>query len=188
MKYVTTNKRQKTLAVITAAVLGGVLIFITIIDPQLKRGTALNSQMHQLQTRLTKVRSDMLIKDRIDRMYSEIEPLISSTRTDQQEISLLTRQLNDLYSKLPVKIRSVKILPMTETEFYRKVSLKIEMSGKIRDVMKFVFSVERSAEPVRIERFNLKAKEAADHVQASFLISKLTTQQVSAEVHQRGTN
>lgn len=169
------NSREKALLITAAIVLGGVMLFVTIIDPQLKHGEILKGQMYQLQVQLAKMRGDVLIKDRIEQMYRQIEPRISSTRTDQQEISLLARQINDLYSKLPIKIHSVKILPLTNSEFYRKISLKIDMSGNIKDVMKFVNSIETCVDPIKIEQLNLKAREIVDRVQASFLISKVVT-------------
>lgn len=169
--------REKKLAIATMATLASVLIFLIIVDPQLARHKALMDQIHQQQINLTKMKSDLLVKDRIEKEYLEIEPLIRSSRTDQQEISLFTRELNDLYSPLQVKIGSVKIFPLVQNEFYRQLSIKIEMSGDIKDIMGFIRAIESSPKPLRVERLTLDVKEIIDQVQASFLISKVISSQ-----------
>jgi Tfp pilus assembly protein PilO len=111
----------------------------------------------------------------VDQAYSEIEKHITSRKNDQQEISILTRQLNDYYSPLPVKISSVKIFPVTRYEFYRKLSVKIEMTGDIQDILHFINLLEKNPQPVRIERLAMTARDIVDQVQASFLVTKMVT-------------
>jgi len=169
----TKNSRQKLLAIAAAAVILVAVVFTVVIEPQIKKRKLALAHMHQLRLRLTKMKGDLLIKDRIDNIYLQIEPLIAGKGSEQQEISLFTRELSDLYSKLNVKIRSVKILPIVDEEFYRRMSIKIELSGHIRKVLNFILSVETHPNPIRIEQLDLRARDVADDVQASFLISKV---------------
>ena len=168
---------EKPLAVIAAVVIGGAFIFSVIINPQLKERKRRVERMGQLQLKLTRMRGDLLIKDRIDNIYSQVEPLIAGVGTEQQEISLFTRQLSDLYSKPNIKIRSVKILPSTEETFYKRLLIKIEMSGHIKEVLKFIVAVETYSKPIRIEQFELRAQETKDNIQVSLLISKVVSGQ-----------
>ncbi|MCK4787732.1 MAG: type 4a pilus biogenesis protein PilO [Desulfobacteraceae bacterium] len=172
----TKNNREKLLATIAATVILGAVTFIAIIEPQLKERKLRLERMHQLQLNLTKMKGDLLIKDRIDNIYSQIKPLIASNGTDQQEISLFTRELSDLYSKLNVRIRLVKILPIVNEEFYKRLSVKIEMSGHVKNILNFIRSVEAYPNLIRIEQFDLKAREIIDNVQASFLITKVVAE------------
>jgi Tfp pilus assembly protein PilO len=167
------TNRQKILAVITAVIITGVAVFVVVVEPQLKVHQSRLKQVQILRLKLTKMRGDVLIKDRIDDVYSEIEPLIASTGTEQQRISLFTRELNDLYSRLDVKIRLVKILPLVEEEFYTRLEVKLEMSGHIRNILRFICSVEAHANPLKIEQFGLKTRDIVDNVEASFLITKV---------------
>lgn len=176
MNTETTKNHRKPLAIITAAVIVGTVIFTSIIEPQLKKHTIGLERMGQLQLKLTKMQSDLFMKDRIDNIYSQIEPLITGRGSDQQEISLFTRQLSNVYSKLNLKIRSVKILPCTNEAFYRNLSIKIEMSGHIKDVCNFIHAVEIHSSPIRIEQFDLKAQEITDNVRVTFMISKVVTE------------
>lgn len=175
MDTVIIKKREKVLAGITAAVLAAVLVFTAIIEPQLKTRNELTRNLGQLQIRLTKMKRDLLVRDRIDQIYSQIEPLIATTGTEQQQISDFTRQLGELYSKLNVKIRSVKILASSKEAFYRRLSIKMEMAGYVRDVLRFIEAVESSPNPIRIEQLGLKAQESRDNVHMSVIVSKVVS-------------
>jgi Tfp pilus assembly protein PilO len=167
------SNREKVLVVITVSVALSASIFIVVIEPQLKEHKTRLMRMNQLQLKLTKMKGDLLVKDRIDSVYAQIEPLIASSGTDQQEISLLTRELSDLYSKRNVKTRTIKILPLTNEEFYRRLSVRIEMSGHIREILDFIASIERHPNPIRIEQFDIKSREIVDNVEVTFVITKV---------------
>ena len=169
----TKNSREKFLAVITVCLVVCAVVFVVIIEPQLKKRRASLERMHQLQLKLTKMKGDLLIKDRIDNIYSQIEPLIAGDGTDQQEKSKFTRELSGLYSKLNVTITSTTILPTVDEHFYRQLSAKIEMHGHVREVFNFVLAVEAQSNPVKIEQFHFKAREIIDNINASFLITKV---------------
>jgi Tfp pilus assembly protein PilO len=169
----TGSNREKFLAAITAIVVICAVVFVVIIEPQLKKRSASLERMHQLQLKLTKMKGDLLIKDRIDSIYSQIEPLLAGSGTDQQEKSGFTRELSGLYSKLNVTITSTTILPTVDERYYRCLSAKIEMQGHIREIFNFILAVENHHNPIKIEQFNFKAREIIDNVNASFLVTKV---------------
>lgn len=170
------KSREKVLAITTVSVVLGAIAFTVVIEPQLKKRKARIAHMNQLQLKLTKMKRDLLLKDRIDSVYSQIEPLIAGSGTNQQEISLFTRELGDLYSGLNVRIKTIKILQVTKEDFYRRLSVKIEMSGHIREILSFVLSVEIHPNPLRIEQFDITAREIVDNVEASFLVTKVVAE------------
>ena len=169
----TSKNREKILVVLTMAIIITTVIFVSIIDPRLKERKTKRQQLSNLQLRLTKIKSDILVKDRIDNLYQQIEPLLESGENQQQEISLFTRQLSDIYSKLNVKIRSVKILPVSNENFYRKLAIKLEMSCHVKELLKFVHELETIGEAVKIEKLDLKTADIADNLRLSLLISKV---------------
>ncbi len=169
------KKREKLLALITVVILGSIFLFTTIIDPQLKKHKALSSRLSQLQLELTRARDNLLIKDRIEKAYTQIEPLIAAQGNQQQQISDFTRLLDQIYSKLNMKIRSVKILPVANEKHYRKLTIRIEMKGLVKDFLKFIEEVEQRTEPIRIEQFDLTSQETKDTVMASMIINKIVS-------------
>lgn len=169
------SNREKVLMVFTVSVALCATIFMVIIEPQLKEHKARSMRMNQLRVKLTKMNGDLLVKDRIGSVYAQIESLITSSGTDQQEISLFTRELSDLYSKRNVKTRTIKVLPIADEEFYKRLSVKIEMSGQIKEILNLITSIEKHPNPIRIEQFDIKSREVIDNVEASFVITKVVT-------------
>lgn len=169
------KKREKLLAVLTAVILGAVFLFTSIIEPQLKKHRELSGKLDQLQLDLTKARGNLLIKDRIEKTYNQISPLIAMQGSQQQQTSEFTRLLDQLYSKLNVKIRSIKILPVTDEIYFQKLSIRIEMTGFVNDFLKFIEAVELCQSPIKIEQLDLTAQELQDTVMASMIISKVVS-------------
>jgi Tfp pilus assembly protein PilO len=169
------RSNEKILAAVTLVVVIGAVTYTMVIEPQLKARKKLITEMRGKQLELIKMKGEMLLKDRVEQTYREMESLIQGFGSDQQEISEFSRELNDLYSKLSVSIRSVKILPLLREEHYRKLFIRTEMAGAIRDIARFVSAVETQAKPLRIEQLNLTAGDAVDHVRASFLLTKVVS-------------
>ena len=175
MKTEAMSKRERLLAILTAATIASVIIATLVIEPQIKRRKAYLAKLHEQQLQLTKMRRNLLLKNRVDQVYKEIEPLAAGTRGDQQEISAFTREVGDLYSGLSVRTRSVKLLPIVHEPYYRQLSLRIEMQGHVREILRFVRSVETHDKPIRIDELALKARETADQIEGAFLITKVVT-------------
>lgn len=180
MELKDTKSREKLLAVITAVVLAAVFLFTVVIDPQLKRHRELSQEFAQLQLELTRARGNLLVKDRIEKIYSQIEPLIVAESSQQQQISGFTRLLDQIYSKLSVKIRSVKILPVADENYYRRLSIRIEMIGHVKDFLKFIEAIKEHPDPIRIEQFGLTAQESKDSVRVSMVISKIVSETIDS--------
>jgi Tfp pilus assembly protein PilO len=168
--------RPLLLAALTAGVLLSVGVFTLVVEPRLKERHTRRVEARGLQAKLAKLQADLRVRHSIDQRYEQIAPLIAGTGSDQQEISNFTRELSNLYSSLNVKTRSVKLLPTAQEEFYRLLSIKIEMQGHIREIVRFIQAVESHASPLRIEQFGLRARETADEVQASFLVTKVVAE------------
>ena len=117
-----------------------------------------------------------MVKDRIEKIYSQIEPLIIAEGSQQQQLSDFTRLLDQIFSKLSVKIRSVKMLPVADENYYRRLSIRIEMTGHIKDFLKFIEAISKHPEPIRIEQFDLTAKELKDNVRVSMVVSKIVSE------------
>ncbi len=170
-----TMNRERPLGRIALILLASAIIYLILLGPQIDRLGQLRKREKELEISFAKMKRDLLAKDRVDRTYRSIEPMIKSTGHHQQEISLFTRELNDLYSPLGVRVRSVKILPANQNEFYRQFSVKLDMSGEIKDILRFLEAVETCAKPIKIEKLTLTAKDVPDQLSASFLISKIVS-------------
>lgn len=174
------KSNEKKLAIITAILLVAVMMYTGVIEPQMMKRKASIQKKQQLQLNLTRMKADMLLRDRIEKKYAQLKSMMQSAGTDQQEISRFSRELNDLYSKLPVKIKTIKILPLQEERFYKKFSIKAEITGDIRSIITLIEAIESTNSPIRIEQLDLKAQGTHDKVLASFLLTKVTSNETNA--------
>ena len=181
MKTSLGNNREKALAIATVGVVLGAIVFVVVIEPQLNKYKASAARTTNLRLKLAKIRGDLLVKDRIDSAYARIEPLIASSGTTHQEMSSFTRELDELFSEWKIRIRAIKILANVNEDFYRRLAVKIEMTGNIEDIVRFIHSVETHPNPIRIEQFELKAREIVDSVSASFLVTKVVAREKAGE-------
>jgi len=173
MKNPASKQREKKLAVLAGVIILAAAIFSVVVKPQLQRHRLLRQNLQQQQLKLIKIKGDLRVKSRIDEMYARIEPLMAGAAADQQEISSFTRELHELYSPLRVAIKSVKILPLLEDAYYRKLLIKVEMSGRIGPVVEFISAAAATPQPIKIESLSLQATDVADTLVATFLISKI---------------
>ena len=171
------TNREKLLALLTGGVIVGVLAVTVLIEPQLKARKSHLAQLRELRFQLAKMTEDVLVKNRIEQAYEGIESLIVGNGTDQQEISIFTRDLSGLYAGLNIRTKSMKILPTKHEEHYRLLSIRIEFQSPAREAIKFILAIETHPKPLCIEQIVFKAQEAADSVYGSLLVTKVVTGQ-----------
>ncbi|UCG49932.1 MAG: hypothetical protein JSU94_09135 [Phycisphaerales bacterium] len=173
MKTSAKTGREKYLGVIALGVAIICVMFVVVIEPQLKQRKALLKRMYGLNLKLTKMQGDLLIKDRIDRIYAKLEPLIASSGTELRERVLLLTELRNMCSKAGVNPARQTLPPAENEDYYSRLSANIEIDGHVKDIVNFVITVEASPDPIRIESFNFNATNVEDNIHASFVISKI---------------
>ncbi len=170
------RNREKILAVITLIVVISALTFIIIIEPQLTERKKCLEHLHQLQLKLTKMRNAVRMKDRTDKIYSDYEPFIKSSGEGLHDALVFTRELQSLYGNLKVGIKTVTISPTVKEEFFKQLSVRIEMSGSIKEILTFICSIEEDSTPIHIELLEIIPQEITDNVKASFIITKVVAE------------
>lgn len=168
-----TNQREKILIRITAAVIIAVLLYNLIIGPQRVKQRQYQQQRQELELNLRKLQADFQIKDQTEALYQRIAPMLRCDQSDQQAISYFTRQLNEIYNPLALTIQSVKILPLIRDTHTRKLFIRIEIKGKVKQVITFISQLSKHPEPIKIEQFQLQATDIAEVIHTTFLISKI---------------
>lgn len=165
--------REKSLVALTTLVILGVVVVTMLIEPQLRAQRSQRAELRELRFQWAKMAGNVLVKNRIEDSYSKVESLMAGEGNDQQEISVFTRDLGELYSGRGVRAKSMKILPTQYEEYHRLLSIRVEIEGPISEIVRFILSVESHSKPLCIEQFVLKSQEIVDNVHGSFLITKV---------------
>ena len=167
------KKREKLLLVLTVVLVASVFVYSSVIEPQMVKRSQLLDEYRQKQTQLTKMQADILVKDRIESSYQEIEPLIKSTGNDQEEMSAFSQEFQELNSEFSLKPKMIKFLPVVNNQDYRKILVKVELTGGIRNIVDFISSVENDKKAMKFEKVSFVAKNRDDNIQLSFVLSKV---------------
>ncbi len=173
MKNSNHRKREKFLAGFTAVLILSALIYIAAVKPCIKACATRIDQIEKLKAELVMIRADMLVRDKIEERYEYIKSLLGDEGSNQQQISRFCSELNGMYEKLPLQVRSIKIMPVAEDKFCRKLSVKIEFTGHIKEIMKLISAVELSDSAIGLEQMEIKASQTTDVVGGTFLLSKI---------------
>jgi len=167
------NQREKILGIATAIFIVAILLFTGILEPQVKRHRNLQKELNDLQVRYTKMQADVKMRDRINHAYDQVQHLLENAETEQQQTSIFTRELSDIYSSQNLKVKSVKILPSLKEKHYIKLTVKADLRGNVQFFIKLIEHLEQLNKPIQIESFELRAMESTDIVQISLLITKI---------------
>ena len=166
-------ERQRSIAVITIIVIIAALLYLLVVAPAITKIRKQKLAMLQLRAELSRVRADMKAKDRTEQQYEKVKFLFSSAGSAQQDISQFSKQLNSMYADVDIQIRSIKIMPVEEHKYYRKISIKLEFTGPVRDVFMLLFKIETAA-AISIDKMAIRAGRSIDKITATVLLSKIT--------------
>ena len=169
------NKREKFIGVSAVIFLVGVMFYVLVVEDGMARYRAKANELDAVKVGYAKMRSDMMLKDRIAEKFGEIESSVVSSGNSQQEISVFSNELNDIYSKFGVSVRSIKILPVVNEKFYRKIKIRFEVEGQAKEVLRLIEAMESKEQAYRFEKVNIKAKQTRDNVNCGFVVSKIVS-------------
>lgn len=167
------NKREKTLLIITSCVIISSLIFTKIIEPQLERYRTNKLNENSLKLTLTKMHHNVLLKDRIDNTYMTIEPYLLQSESETKDAFDFAGDLRAIYEPLGITPKKSEFKPSIKEEYYKKILMQIEMEGNTHNLMRFIEAIESLELPIKIEKMELTAKETAKTLKATLWISKI---------------
>ncbi len=169
------GQRERILGGLTLMVVGGSGLFAWFIDPALARHAVLQEEVGRLEVSLTRMRANMLLKDKIEARYEELKGLARESGSPAQEMAQVASLLSRLCSPLSLQTRSVRPLPDTDEGFYRKHAFRLEMEGNVTEVAKFLAAVAQASDPIRVERIELICKNRPEFVTVTLVVTKVVT-------------
>ena len=172
----TTSKRERILAIITATLIALVVMFSCVIKPQLEHRKQLLKQKTELEVLATLTQTNLHLKNHIEKMHDFARPLTVSQRTEDQEVSAFFREMRRLCEKHQLTPKSENKLPTLYQKSYKVLSFQIVLQGNINQIIRLIHSLEASAMPIGIVKCEIKAQESSDMVQTSLNISKVITE------------
>lgn len=167
------KQRERLLSVATLAVILGALVYTLLVEPQLKQRRRLQRSLADTQLRLTKIERDLHRRHSVDKQYRQIAALLPETIDETREVSLFLRQVRDLYSQTQLKPRLVKQQPITREKGHALLSIRLDITAPVEQILKFLESIAKQSEAIAVRRCELKARDVKNTVSASLLVTKV---------------
>ncbi|GAG04359.1 unnamed protein product, partial [marine sediment metagenome] len=168
----TWTQREKTLGVATLAALAAALLLRVAVVPLARRHRLLVDRERALDARCLRGRTNLLLKEKVEREREAYAREISRQGSDQEEQSFLLQEVVRLSRDLPVRIRGMRPLPPQEMGFYKRYAVSLQMEGNIEHVLKFLHTLESSPKLLKVERLHLSVRNKnRESLTAQILVS-----------------
>jgi len=139
------------------------------------------SQNEELKLKAMAIKNDLLVRTQIERQYELIkdritnsDPNTENNTNDQENMSLLD-DLEQLKNRCRLIRGPLTVNAVKQEAAFRILSLKIDLSGNINQLIEFVQLFEQSNKAWEIYRCRIDAKDQKDRVSASFEINKMVS-------------
>lgn len=161
------SKREKSILIITAAVIVSALFFNFVIEPFFKTWKRVNNQILVKKTALKK---DLRLLENRDVIISEYNTYTESTKN----ISKILGYIEKKADSLGIKTENIKPRSVVQKEFYKEYVIELEIEGALSAINKFASELLKSPTFITLKKFNLMpAKGTSSYFQGTLILSKL---------------
>jgi len=167
------SKREKRLAVITAAVLVCALGYRVIFLGRLKSIWALETKATELEIAIMEMGRALALGDRIETQYRDYEAIISQEGTDLEESKVFLRTLSDITKANEMKVIRQEQPPILPSRYYKIFSARLGVNTRPIWLARFLVSLEKSKELIRVEDILIKALDENENLSVNMKLTKV---------------
>jgi len=160
--------RELILCEVTLLVLICVPLTYKFILPAYDEWVAMRDQIDLRYTEHDRLTTNLSIRSRIDDQFTQINPNVLQTGSDQVTLSQFLRGLENTIGKHPSMIMiNAKPLPVKEKDTHNVYRVSITVAGKLQDVVEFVNEVADGDEVVGIDSYSARGVQGDNIVECS---------------------
>lgn len=141
--------------------------------PLLAQRRSAEAQLLDVQTRCQSVQRNLAAREAVERNFATLQDQLQKQRSNEEELSLFLRTINQMLSGLSLRIGQVRALPSTVQASYKKHTVQIEVAGPLDGLARLLSEVSLSKLPIRVERFELAGAGTDGRVDGTLWISEL---------------
>jgi len=168
------SKRGRYLLFIAGAAIIFIFFNKIIFAPITALLSGLNKQILIYEKKLEKA---TLMINREDSIISEYEKNIQNLKkaySDEEEISILSSEIEKLARGTSVLIKNIKPLPLEDRDLYIEYRINIEAEAAMPFLIDFIYQLENSQQLLKVNKFILSPiKKGSSTLKASLLITNI---------------
>ena len=152
------SKREKMVFYAAALVISLVFLDRLMLGPILSKIQYLDEQVKQEETTVKNILRFMSQKDKIMREVQKYESVSSTSRSQEEDISLLLKEIENIAGKSSVYIVDIKPKGMQTGEFYNQYIVDVSCEAQMEQLLAFMYAVETSVKMLKIDKYSITPK------------------------------
>lgn len=169
--------REIYLSVVTVLVIGGALGYRYVIEPSIDRWNRLNGELIKKKSWIIKGSRMLIKKDAIEQAYAKLKEYLDTGESDQQEFSLIMKEIQQIARKNRVAIVRIKPGPVKNYVNHRLYRVDASVEAEIAFLIKFLYDIETSRKLLKVKRMILTSKGTKTKLlKASLQIERIAVQ------------
>jgi hypothetical protein len=164
------NQREWALCAVFAAAILTLPLFRNVMLPTWREWASLRSRLHSQTAEHDRFVRNLSRKKVVDAEFARLDQQTWQTESDQMTLASWLREL-EVMARLPgMNINNMKALPVKEERSYRVYRVRLSVSGKLPEVMKFVSETTNGQSVTGVEAFSLRGTQGPNAVECSLAL------------------
>ena len=158
------------LSALLIAVIGVMLAYVFIVNPLVGAWNELDRRVEVVNLQYMR---DTRTVDNFDdyvELYHTYEDIAAQKRSDEEELALFLKEIENFAGPLDVAINDIKPLPNEEEKHKNVFLLRLEMEGAIDELVSFLHTIASSDTLIRVETMSLQTTSRRNNI----LTAKIT--------------
>jgi len=172
--FKTLNKREKTILLLTSAVIIFGLSFKTIIAPLLTKNEALNKEIKLTQIKLKKYLRLENQKESLQGAYAKISATTNIMIEGEDASTSVLSQIENLAKNSNLNIVDIRPESQKNLSSSKESYVELRTEGDMESCLKFIYSIENSLALLEVKKFQLRAKPGSYNLEGNFLIAQVS--------------
>jgi ribosome-binding ATPase YchF (GTP1/OBG family) len=158
------SKKEKIIFYVAASLISLLVLDRAIISPVFSKIQQLNKEIKDKQAQIKKNLRILAQKDKILTQGAKYSSFLSdSTMSDDEQVTLVLKELENLASKSQVYLVDMKPAGTKETGTSKRIMVNLNCEAQMEQLVDFMYNMENSDSLISIEKYQItpKAKESS---------------------------
>lgn len=168
------TKREKNILIICVVLGGAYFGYNGVYKPVTERLDYLDQKAVVLQKQIKKNREMIKNSEQVEKNYAEIVDRFKQVRSNEQEMSAILSEIEDVARGLEMQIADLKPHRVRSEANFNRFSVSLTLSSEISDIVQFIYELQKephffNVEEVRFDKSNQRGK---DSLKTSLVLSR----------------
>lgn len=166
------SKRERTIAIVTIAVIALLVLDRLIVSPLLARSDDLDAQISDASGQLLANQKLFLESRRGSRQWAEIAGKGLAHSASEAE-GQLTNRMRQWAQDVGVRLTALNPQRDEKQKDFRQITLRATLTGRMSEVGRFLYEIEHASIPVRISDLTITGKDGTDDLSAVVILTSI---------------